>query len=269
MLMGTILLAQQKETASNDNYPEMVFISGGAFQMGSNDGKSDEKPVHKVVVSDFYIGKYEITNEEFCYFLNDYGSDLIKSGEYQEYSIIHTDDDEWGVKRIGNKWEPVSGYAKYPVINVTWYGANEYCKWLSQKTGKNYRLPTEAEWEYVAGGGKTHQKYAGTDTDNSISSYAWYDDNSEYGTQSVGTKSPNKFGVFDMSGNVYEWCSDWYSSDYYGSSPKHNPQGASSGWYHVLRGGSWYDAVDECRVTARCNYPSSGDNNMGFRVVWQ
>ncbi|MBN2663421.1 MAG: SUMF1/EgtB/PvdO family nonheme iron enzyme, partial [Bacteroidales bacterium] len=134
---------------NNGNYPQTVFITGGTFRMGSNDGYSDEKPVHSVTVSDFYMGKYEVTNEEFCVFLNDYGSDKVKSGTCGQTMIY---EHSWGVQKSGSSWVSASGYDKYPVIYVTWYGANEYCNWLSQKTGKKYRLPTEAEWEYAAGG---------------------------------------------------------------------------------------------------------------------
>ncbi len=256
--------------------PEMVKISGGTFQMGQPDpningtGWTDsEQPVHNVTVSDFYIDKYEVTHKEYIYFLNaiNCGSD----GSYNRQELINMDDSDCAVGyKNGKFYFKGSDYAEdilCPVIEVTWYGANEYCKWLSKKTGKTYRLPTEAEWEYAAGGGSIHQKWAGTNSESSLSSYAWYG-NSGSKTHRVGTKSPNQYGLYDMSGNVWEWCSDWYSSDYYSSSPSLNPQGASSGSFRVIRGGSWCYAASCCRVAFRFNdYPVNRGNYIGFRVV--
>ncbi len=268
---------QQEATGNNPNYPEMVKIPCGTFQMGSNDvfGYSYDKPVHSVTISDFYIGKYEVTNEEYCCFLNDYGSDEVKSGEYSGQIMIYTH--SRGVQKNRSKWESASGYDKYPVIYVTWYGANEYCKWLSRKMGKNYRLPTEAEWEYAAGGGSPHQKYAGTNNENFLGAYAWYYKNStsyllgsycydSNETHKVGTIRPNRYGLYDMSGNVWEWCSDWFES--YSSSSQTNPQGASSGSHRVFRGGCWSNAASLCRVANR-NFkdPTYSSSNLGFRIA--
>ncbi len=252
----------------NPNYPEMVFISGGTFQMGSNDGDSDEQPVHSVTVSDFYIGKYEVTHKEYIYFLNDIN--CSSSGSYNGEELIDMDSYACAVGYSGGKFYfKGSSYAEdilCPVIEVTWYGANEYCKWLSGKTGKTYRLPTEAEWEYATGGGSTHQKWAGTDYESSLSSYAWYSSNSGSKTHKVGTKSPNKFGLYDMSGNVWEWCNDWYES--YSSSSQTDPKGPSSGSDRVFRGGSWYDNASRCRVAFRYhNYPTFSSHDIGFRVA--
>ena len=253
---------------------DMVFVKGGTFKMGSNDGDSDEKPIHGVTVSDFYIGKYEVTNEEFCKFLNAYGSDKVKSGTYAGKTMIYASKVSWGVYKSGNTWYPGSGYAKHPVINVTWYGANEYCKWAGG------RLPTEAEWEYAAGGGQNSplgkgvqgdvilQKWAGTNSESSLGSYAWYDGNSGDKTHQVGTKSPNSLGIYDMSGNVYEWCSDWYSSSYYSNSPQYNPQGPSSGSRRVRRGGSWSSNANYCRVAFRYSLnPANYSIDIGFRII--
>ncbi len=253
----------------NPNYPEMVKIPGGTFQMGTNDWNW-AKPVHSVTVSDFSIGKYEVTHKEYIYFLN--AINCGSNGSYNGKELIDMDDSDCAVGyRGGNFYFKGSGYAKdilCPVIEVTWYGANEYCKWLSKKTGKSYRLPTEAEWEYAAGGGSTHQKWAGTDSESSLSSYAWYDDNSGDKTHPVGQKRPNRYGLYDMSGNVWEWCSDWYASDYYKKSSSRNPQGPSSGSYRVFRGGSWDNDASSCRVAGRSTgNPTNGDYSMGFRVA--
>ena len=229
-----------------------VFVQGGTFQMGSNDGYGDEQPVHSVTVSSFYISKYEVTFAEYDKFCDATGRSK-------------PDDEGWG---RGNR----------PVINVSWNDATAYCQWLSQKTGQTYRLPTEAEWEYAAGGGQNSPltkgaggiisltKWAGTNSESSLGSYAWYWDNSGHKTHPVGTKSPNSLGIYDMSGNVWEWCNDWYDS--YPSSSQTNPTGASSGSISVYRGGSWFYRAANCRVANRCYYtPSNSNDFVGFRVV--
>ncbi len=162
-----------------------------------------------------------------------------------------------------------------PVDGVSWIDVQDFIKKLNQKTGKNYRLPTEAEWEYAACGGNKSRgyKYSGS---NNISEVAWYYKNSfdkgkshkDYGTHEVGNKKTNELGIYDMSGNVWEWCSDWYGSDYYKKSSRNNPQGASSGSLRVYRGGGWYDYDGYCRVANRANwYPGSGLKYLGFRLA--
>ncbi len=173
----------------------MVFVEGGTFEMGSND-YDNEKPVHRVTVSDFYIGKYEVTQKE-----------------WQEVM---------GNNPSRNKGDDL------PVENVSWNDIQDYLQRLNAKTGGNYRLPTEAELEYAArGGNKSHgYEYSGS---NTLDNVAWYYDNSGSKTHSVGTKQPNELGIYDMSGNVWEWCNDWYGENYYSSSSQNNPQGPSSG----------------------------------------
>ena len=152
-------------------------------------------------------------------------------------------------------------------INVSWYDAIAYCKWLSKETGKHFRLPTEAEWEYASRGGITsaHYKYSGS---NSIDNVGWYSDNSGVKTHTVGTKRSNELGLYDMSGNVWEWCNDYYNSSYYGSSPSSNPKGPSSGTSRVLRGGSWDLVKYNCRSAGRSgNYPDGRDGYYGFRIA--
>ena len=231
----------------------LIFIQGVTFQMGSNNGESDEKPVHSVTVDDFYISKYEVTQKE---------------------------------------WKAVMGsnpsYFKgdnLPVEQVSWYDAVEFCNKKSRKEGltpcysgsgksitcnfnaNGYRLPTEAEWEYaVRGGNKSRNyKYSGS---NTIGDVAWYSSNSGSKTHPVGTKQANELGISDMSGNVWEWCWDWYDNDYYSSSPRNDPTGPSSGSYRVLRGGSWHDFDDYCRVAHRnFSNPDYSYNDYGFRIV--
>ncbi len=219
---------------------EMVFVKGGSFMMGSDAGGEDEKPVHRVTLDDFYIGKYEVTFEEYDAYCN----------------AVHKE------KPDDNGW----GREKRPVINVNWHEANEYCKWLSSQTGTEYRLPTEAEWEYAARGGSLSKgfKYSGSDDINSV---AWYYENSGSKTHSVGEKILNELGLYDMSGNVWEWCSDWYDERYYSKSQARNPSGPSDGSARVIRGGSWYDGDDGCAVSYRlANYPGFRDSYRGFRL---
>jgi formylglycine-generating enzyme required for sulfatase activity len=247
--------------------PEMVLVEAGSFQMGSTKGASDEQPVHTVhITRPFYIAKYVVTFEEYDRFCD------------ATIGIKKPDDN--GRER-GN----------LPVINVTWYDAVAYCNWLSEKEGlttcysgkgkltqcdfsaNGYRLPTEAEWEYAARGGQKSQGYiyAGSDNPDDV---AWYADHSGGQMHPVGQKQPNELGLYDMSGNLFEWCWDWYDGDYYASSPASDPTGPpppSTGvpWEHnrVRRGGSWREDADSIRVTCRSfDYASYvGDN--GFRLV--
>ena len=214
-------------------------------------------------VGDFYIGKYEVTHKEYIEFLNAKG--LSSNGSYNGTEYIDMDYSGCAIgHRSGRFYFKGSRYAdseNCPVIEVTWHGANAYCQW------KGGRLPTEAEWEYAARSGQQSKgyKYAGS---NNIGEVAWYDDgNSGSKTHPVGGRQPNKLGIYDMSGNVWEWCSDWYDEDYYGSSPQNNPQGPSDGQDRVLRGGSWLNDARYCRVANRYNFSPGGSNTFfGFRL---
>ena len=250
----------------------MVFVKGGTFKMGSNE-YDREKPIHDVTLDDFYMGKYEVTNKQFAEFLNDYGSDKIKTSEFAGKEMIKESagSENWGLTKSGSFWKPASTYENHPVIYVSWYGATEYAKWLSKKTGKNYRLPTEAEWEYAAGASTssaTRFKYAGTNSEGSLGTYAFYNSNSGAKTHNVGTKRANALGIYDMSGNVYEWCSDWHGSSYYSNSPSRNPRGPSSGSDRVYRGGAWARTAVYCRVASRHgSIPTICYYFVGFRLA--
>ena len=219
--------------------PEMVLVEAGDFEMGSTDGHVNEQPVHKVTISKpFYIGRYEVTFEEYDIFC--------------ENTLRYNKPDDRGVGR-GN----------HPVIGVDWHDAIAYCNWLSEKEGlvacysgkgkvtkcnfsaNGYRLPTEAEWEYAARGGSESQGFifAGSNNPGDV---AWYGDNSDAVTHSVGQKAPNELGLFDMSGNMFEWCWDWYVKEYYHEFSSVDPQGpplpqVKSPWdlVRVRRSGSW------------------------------
>ena len=227
----------KKETAgAKKDFIEMIFVEGGTFQMGSNDEGGDEKPIHTVLVNDFYIGKFEVTQKEWKAIMG--GNPSMFKG------------------------------ANLPVQCMSWYDCQQFIKNLNAKTGKKYRLPTEAEWEYAARGGNKSKgyKYSGS---NDINAVAWYEGNSNKMTHEVGQKQPNELGIFDMSGNVLEWCSDWYDESYYKNSPNNNPQGPSSGDINILRGGSWDYPKEYCSPSFRINVnPDYKDFYVnGFRLV--
>jgi len=233
----------------------MILVPGGTYQMGDtrNEGDSDEKPVHSVTLRSFYIGRYEVTQKEWV---------EIMGGNPSEFTGDNL-----------------------PVEQVSWYEAINFCNALSDKEGleryytvngeivtqnagkKGYRLPTEAEWEYAAKGGLTGSgspsTYSGSDN---IEEVAWYYGNSGNTTHNVGTKAANELGIYDMSGNVYEWCWDWYGE--YSSSPQTNPHGPASGSYRVLRGGSWLNLALDCRSANRFRYlPDYRNTYFGFRLA--
>lgn len=213
----------------------MVRIPGGTFTMGCTSGQGDdcyddEKP-HQVTLSAFRMSKYEVTQEQ--------------------WQAI-----------MGNNPSEFKNCPKCPVEFVSWNDVQEFIKKLNNMTGETYRLPTEAEWEYAARGGQDY-KYAGSDN---IETIAWYVGNSSSKTHPVGSKAANGYGLYDMSGNVMEWCSDWYGD--YSSGSITNPQGPSSGSFRVIRGGSWCVSAEYCRVADRPGYPpSSRSTGIGFRVV--
>jgi formylglycine-generating enzyme required for sulfatase activity len=155
-----------------------------------------------------------------------------------------------------------------PIINVTWHDAKEFIEKLNQLSGINYRLPTEAEWEYAAkGGNKAHgYKFSGGDSAMMV---AWYDSTISKEEHPVGEKKPNELGLYDMSGNVWQWCSDWFDEKYYSKSPSNNPSGPSAGTpFKVVRGGSWWGPVKDCRVANRDKFePDKKDDDVGFRLV--
>jgi formylglycine-generating enzyme required for sulfatase activity len=213
---------------------EMIFVEGGTFQMGSDSGDPDEKPLHTVTLSAFNIGKYEVTQAQWTAVMGDNPSNF-------------------------------RGCENCPVEWVSWFDVQRYISKLNIQTGKNYRLPTEAEWEYAAKGGKSSKGYNYSGS-NDLNSVAWNKDNSGSKTHAVGGKQANELGVYDMTGNVWEWCSDWYGT--YSSNSETNPKGASEGQYRVLRGGSWSNYADYCRTADRIrNDPDHRTYNNGFRLV--
>ena len=230
----TVLLAERQANA-----PEgMIWIPGGTFMMGSKDGDDDEKPVHEVTVDGFYMDQYEVTVGQFKVFCK--ATDREMPGQ-----------PEW------NK-------DNHPAVNVSWNDAAAYAQWADK------HLPTEAEWEYAARGGLEGKSYPCGD-------FISHDDANYYGTggkdrwsgtSPVGSFSANPYGLYDMAGNVWEWCSDWYDSDYYKHTPGLNPRGPESGSKHVLRGGSWGGYAFNISVAIRNYYGiDDSDDYVGFRCV--
>lgn len=291
-LLQTLIPAQEYQQLYQRYYPEMLPVQGGAFEMGSTDGHGDEKPPHKVRLADYQLGATPVTFYQFGLFCAATGRSIASSAP------------PWG--KTG----------AHPVVLVTWYDAAEYLNWLSEQYGypaactvdktkkdpanqandifkwlvgrvpgaAGFRLPTEAEWEYAARGGKpgarVQTRYAGSDD---LDAVGWYWKNSgdqalvgDYDYEQVlrnngrthpcRLKNSNLLGLHDMSGNVYEWCWDWYGGEYYKSSPAKNPLGPDSGSYRVLRGGAWYNGAGSCRVAYRVyDGPGNRSNGVGFR----
>ncbi len=219
----------------------LVRVPGGTFTMGCQDGRDSdcynylEKPAHAVTVSGFQIGKYEVTQADWR-------------------SVT------------GENPSNFSGCDDCPVEKVSWDDVQDFLKKLNaQEPGKNYRLPTEAEWEYAARGGAKSKGYlyAGG---NDLDKVAWYDGNSGDKTHPVGGKAPNELGLYDVSGNVWEWCSDWYGD--YSATVQNDPKGPDQGDHRVFRGGSWYDYAKLCRVSDRnCRPPGYRSGFLGFRLA--
>jgi formylglycine-generating enzyme required for sulfatase activity len=247
--------------------PEMIFIPAGSFIMGGS-VYFDEMPVHSVNLNAFYIGKYEIANGQYCMFLNEMGN---RSEGGVEWLFISNSSCQ--IELVGGVYRPKAGEENNPVVDVSWYGAKAYCDWLTSRTEHIYRLPTEAEWEYACRAGSTTDYCFGNDF-SSLGNYAWFYDNAGGGCHPVGQKLPNLWGLYDMHGNVWEWCYDWYSIIYYqyciDNNIANNPQGPSSGIYRVLRGGGWHSSSHYLRSAYRnyyYAYPLYRGGNIGFRCV--
>ena len=218
----------------------MVYVDGGTFTMGAtreqwSDAESDENPSHSVTLSSYYIGETEVTQAL------------------------------WQAV-MGSNPSSFKGDSRRPVEHVSWKDCQRFISRLNSLTGQHFHLPTEAQWEYAARGGSKSRgyKYSGS---NDVGNVAWYRDNTnDNGSHNIKTKSPNELGLYDMSGNVWEWCQDWFGS--YSSGSQTNPTGASSGSGRVNRGGSWGSVARNCRVSIRRNgTPSYRDDYLGLRLA--
>jgi len=312
------LMAAQWLTGDPCIPDDMTYIPDGEFEMGDSfsEGFPDELPVHTVTLDSFYMGKCEVTNRQYCDYLNSAKSQglitvtsgvVYKAGSGTSYlycdtstsssdSQIDFSDPDFSVRTKSGR-----DMSNDPMVEVSWYGAAAYCNWRSQQEGKEqcynlstwacdfgkhgYRLATEAEWEYAARGGLSGRRFPWGDTIShsqanyySSSSYFYdvsptrgyhpdWDDVYPY-TSPGGSFAANAYGLYDMAGNVWEWCNDWYSGSYYSSSPTTNPTGPISGPYRVLRGGGWISDAYDCRVANRdISTPTHRGDDNGFRCV--
>lgn len=214
----------------------LVWVTGGRFVMGDDGGEADEKPAHEVVVDGFAISKYPVTQ--------------------RQWTVI-----------MGSNPSEFTGCDQCPIDRVSWDDAQKFIAILNKLTGKYYSLPTEAEWEYAAKGGLEGKgfRYSGSDD---IDQVGWYTGNSNRRPHVVGEKAPNELGLYDMTGNMWEWCQDWYAKFYYELNEKYSPTGPSSGAGRVRRGGSWFTQAINCRVTTRNNVQQDYKDDSGtFRLV--
>jgi formylglycine-generating enzyme required for sulfatase activity len=248
------------EVSAEKKEDQMILVPAGTFTMGSANRAADERPIHKVYLDAYYIGKYEVTNAEYYEFWRSLQDNNSKT--LQEV-MQHTPENFTYLPHIGNWPERATQYPNHPVVGVSWHDAKTYAEW------KGMRLPTEAEWEKAARGytnrtwpwGNDIQPYANTADKN---------DGYENRIAPVGSfpKGKSYYGAMDMAGNVWEWTADWYSDVYYFHSPRQNPTGATIGSWRVIRGGSWVDTLARCNTTFRFYFfPTLKTSFVGFRLA--
>ena len=288
-----LCLAASTVAAANDEpkAPDgMVLVPGGSFLMGGEDGQPHEMPVHEVRVDPFYMDEREVTNAQFAEFVSATG--YVTEAERWGWSLVFLPHIEGGERVAGAEWwlrvdgagwrhpqgpdSSIEGKDDYPVVQVSWNDAQAYCEWAGK------RLPTEAEWEYAARGGLKQRSFAWGDRflpEGKAMANTWQGnfpsrnsgEDGHVSLASIGFYPPNAFGLYDIAGNVWEWCADWYSPMYYRESRNDNPQGPASAAEKVLRGGSWLCASSYCegyRVAHRNkSAPDTGLTTVGFRCV--
>jgi len=273
-------------TESADAETEFFEKTYGEVWAGGANSLSDEYPRHRVrITKPFYLGTYHVTRGQFRQFVKDSG--------YKTDAEKDKKGSGWDLDRMTFGYNAKYSWRnagfeqtdEHPVVNVSWNDAVAFCKWLSRKEGKTYRLPTEAEWEYACRAGTTTRYYSGDDPETlakvanvaDASFRAKFPDSDDCTirasdgyvfTAPVGKFKPNAFGLYDMHGDAWQWCADWYGEEYYAASPADNPTGPDSGRYRMSRGGSWSDWPSEARSATRCtNLPESRDDRCGFRVA--
>ena len=253
---------QQHDTSNN-----MVFVQGGVFYMGSDSGSIETKPYHKVHLQDFFLRKNEVTVAEFRQFISATGYRTLAEQDGRSFIFVRRDDstgDKYLRRKEGVDWE-YDEYGRHlnpdeenrPVLHVSWYDANKYCEWLNKVSGKKYRLPTEAEWEYAARGGKLSPSLT-----DSIERQGFNADSA------AALSQVNLLGLQDWSGPNWEWCSDWYDVTYYVSCPDYDPKGPPIGTMKTLRGGNWAKCGGLSRYLCRYfNYPEYSGGFISFRLA--
>jgi formylglycine-generating enzyme required for sulfatase activity len=249
---------------------EFVLVHGGTYQRGDFDGRGipQESPAHPVTVSDFHLARREVTVSQFRAFVDETGyvTDVERAGGVIDIDPVM----RAPVRRTGVAWD-TPGFPQGggdPVVWVTWNDAAAFADWLAKSTGKRFRLPTEAEWEYAAREGGRDLAWSGTSERERAGDYSWSAENSGGLPHAAGSKAPNALGLYDLTGNVWEWCLDWQAA--YGPSrlPLADPRGPADGRFRVLRGGSWRVGLDVARTTYRNGYrPDYAHSSIGFRVA--
>lgn len=278
-ILGFLPTYAYEEYTNETDGSVLIHIPAGEFIMGEYGEYPNEGPPHKVYLDDYWIGKYEVTNKQFCSFLNsiksrvsivEYGDKVYYQGN-RFYELLGGDRWKDRIKWDGRKFYVAPGYEDHPVVFVSWYGARAYCRWAG------LRLPTEAEWEKAAKG-ETQRKYLWGDEEpdeEGVYRCNYYDYYTEAGDGFVETSPvgyyknyPSPYGCYDMAGNAYEWCSDWYDGDYYSHTPSRNPKGPPSGEERVMRGGSWMNEPIYLRCSHRAwRLPYISSRRLGFRVA--
>jgi formylglycine-generating enzyme required for sulfatase activity len=239
-------VSPNNQPSGNVIEPTCVLIPSGDFLMGCEQGREEERPAHRVWVDAFDMAICQVRNRDFAAFMRSTG---------------HPAPPNWN--------QPGFDDPDHPVVAVSWVEAQKYCQWLAETTGRDYRLPTEAEWERAARAGEEGRLYPWGD----VPPQDWWEYQQRWGREGpgplvVGQGAPNAYGVFDLCENVHEWCADWYKADYYELSPRHNPSGPSTGERRASRGGSWRHHVKVSRVAARSSIPPTFQYaDYGFRVV--
>lgn len=243
------LFKSKKQRSLNENLvkqilEDMVLIPSGSFLMGSNKGEDDERPIHNVLVDSFYLSRHEVTQSRW--------KEIMRTRPWQGNNYVEEGDN-------------------FPAVMISWYDVKHFIRELNTLSNEKFRLPTEAEWEYACRGNSS-TKYAHGSRKAGLNNYAWYYDNAfnkeEMYAHEVGTRKANKWGLYDMAGNVYEWCYDWYSRNYYNKSPVQHPKGPVHGKYKVVRGGDWARTDYFLRAASRRYYdPHYKDVNVGFRLA--
>jgi formylglycine-generating enzyme required for sulfatase activity len=220
--------------------PSFARIAAGSFDMGDEDGRDDERPVHRVTLSAFEIARRQVTNEEYDRFVAAAGHSPAP-----------------------HRLDPPFADPRQPVVAVSWFDAVDYCAWLSELTARRVRLPSEAEWEFAARAGSNTRYPWGNDEARDGDASRWIE-----GPEPCGAGTPNAFGLHDFCENVHEWCSDWYQAGYYAQSPDRDPHGPEVGVRRVSRGGSWRHRVKVSRSAARSSLPPDlRYNDYGFRIA--
>jgi formylglycine-generating enzyme len=255
-------------------FPELARIPAGEFVMGAPDAGQDERPAHRVHVSEFLIGRFPVTADDYARFVRATGHPvptistlpLVASGSGRDRTFT-----ELAASYVWHDAAPPAGRGSHPIVLVRYEDALAYCRWLSEELDRLVRLPTEAEWEKAARGGAEGRRYPwGDEIDPSRCNFLvdrslkW-----QRGTRPAGTYPPNAYGLYDMAGNVWEWVSDWYAADYYTQDAARDPRGPASGALRIVRGGSWVnDDADMLRVAYRHSVPpDTYSYSIGFRIV--